>query len=51
MMALQIGCQVATSRHTVVPPYCRHIHLGAEKTPLVYQRLFSLPDCDAGGRP
>lgn len=49
MMTHQIGCQVATTRLVQRPPNFGHLHLGADKTPLVYQRNLSLPDCQVGG--
>ena len=46
MMATQVGCQVATSRGVQRPPYYRAFLLDAEETPLVSQRLLSLPDSE-----
>jgi len=44
MMATQVGYQVAPSRGIQQPPYYRAFSLDAEETPLVSQRLLSLPE-------
>jgi hypothetical protein len=51
MMATQVGCQVVTSRNVQRPPYSRVFSLDEEETPLVSQRLLSLPDIETGGQP
>jgi len=49
MMATQVACRVVTSRCIQQPPEYRVFSLGAEETPLVSQRLLSLPE--DGGQP
>lgn len=44
MMATQVACQVGTSRGIQQPPYYRVFSLDAEETPLVSQRVLSLPE-------